>query len=424
MKLSWDLPGLSLNLEPLWKNPSGPSWQAAYGGLMATSEQALLEKFRSGKVGFYDWPKDSPLEEIERMAIVAKKLRKEFQGALCIGIGGSFLGPAATLDALRAPEEQEAFPIHWLSNADSSSIRKAKHFSKGRKIATVVLSKSGGTTETLSGFFHLSSQLKEKGFVVVTDPKSGELRRLAKKYAWENFEVPANIGGRFSVLTAVGLFPSFLGGLPAEELLEGAREMRSSLERFAPAENPAYLYALASFLWDTEGDCKIQYLMPYATNLKPIADWYVQLWAESLGKEKRGFTPVAALGTSDQHSVLQLLKEGPRDKVVGFIELDEKEAPTIGEPSFAADPSFKFLYSHTFTEIAVKASRATEQSLRNSEVPTYRFRFPALTAKTLGAFFFFQEVACAFAGELYGIHAFDQPGVEESKKLLEASLKA
>lgn len=421
MKLHWDLPSLTLSLENLFNNPTGPRWSDQYGSLVASADQALRERFRSGAIGFYDWPLQASSNEVDRMRATALALRKKFKGALCVGIGGSYLGPAAMLQALQTPEQREEFPLHWLSNADSGAIREARHFLKGKKVATVVLSKSGGTVETLAGFFHFSHDLSPDGIVVITDPEKGELRRLARARAWESFEVPPNIGGRFSVLTAVGLFPAALGGIDPGDLLRGAAEMRTALEKFAPAESPAYLYALGKFLWDTEHGCKIQYLMPYSSPLKWISDWYVQLWAESLGKDHAGPTPVAALGTSDQHSVLQLLKEGPRDKVVGFLET-QGDSVAIGAPTFEIDPAFSFLAPHTFSEVVTKASLATEQSLRNSQVPTYRFLIPKVDAKALGAFFFFQQTACALAGELYGIDAFDQPGVEEAKKLLRQSL--
>lgn len=423
MKTQWDLPGFSLNVEPLWKNANGPKWEDTLGSRLATADLALQEKFRSGKIGFYDWPKQADPTEVERIRATAEKIRREFKGALCIGIGGSYLGPSATLDALRSPWEKNEFPIHWLSNADAAAVRDARYFCEQRKVATVIISKSGGTVETLAGFFHLSEILPDKGYVVITDPQKGELRRLAKANQWNSFEVPPNIGGRFSVLTAVGLFPCALGGIDPQALLRGASQMRAALEKFPPAENPAYLFAMASFLWDTERRCKIQYLMPYSSPLKGLAEWYVQLWAESLGKDSRGPTPVPALGTSDQHSVLQLFKEGPRDKVIGFLEVGEStKGQKIGKPSFEVAPDFQFLFPHSFGEVAAKASRATEQSLANSQVPTYRIRIPEVTAEALGAFFFFQELACALAGELYGVDAFDQPGVEEAKKLLRQSL--
>lgn len=411
----WELPSFNLSLENLGR-------LAVDAEAMKAADEKLRARFKSGKVGFYDWPRTCPKDEVARIKKTADKLRARFEGVLCIGIGGSYLGPAAVQQALRTPEEEAKFPMRWLSNVDAAAVRDTAHFARERRVATVVISKSGGTTETLAGFFHLSHELDEKGYVMITDPKVGELRRLATKNGWESFEVPPAIGGRFSVLTAVGLLPAALAGIDAWALLAGAKAMSERLDSAKPGDNPAYRFGWAAYQLARQGK-SIQYLMPYATNLKLLADWYVQLWAESLGKQEKGLTPVAALGTSDQHSVLQLLKDGPRDKVVGFIDVASAgDAPKVGKPAFDADKAFSFLYQHDFATIAQKASFATEKSLNNSGVPTYRFSLPRVDASALGAFFFFHETACAFAAELFGIDAFDQPGVEEAKRLLRQSL--
>jgi glucose-6-phosphate isomerase len=291
-----------------------------------------------------------------------------------------------------------------------------------------VISKSGNTVETMGAFFHLSPNLDPKGIVAITDPKQGELRSLAHREGWTSFPIAPNIGGRYSVLTAVGLLPSELGGVSANGLLQGAAQMRAYLESLPPEENPAFSFALASYFWDVEGNRAVQYLMPYHRNLKLIADWYVQLWAESLGKRTTsdpevavGFSPVAALGTTDQHSLLQLFKEGPGDKIIGFLEVEPKGSTPIGKPPFVVE-KLSYLTDHTFEEITHLASLATEKSLNNSGVPTYRIVTEAPSPELLGALFFFFETACALAGELYGVDAFNQPGVEEAKRLLRESL--
>lgn len=389
----------------------------------------LRARFASGEVGFYDWPEKIEARELDAMASVSRRLRQEFEGALILGIGGSYLGPAAVFQALREPAEEDAFPIGWVSNIDGNAIRRADHLVRNRRLATVVISKSGGTTETLSAFFHFAPKLDPKGYVAITDPKTGELRRLAEANRWASFPVPPNVGGRYSVLTAVGLLPAYLGGLAAEELIAGAREMRRRLEACAPAENPAYLLAYAQYVWDVSRHHSVQYLMPYSSQLRLFADWNVQLWGESIGKRQRanpdqavGFTPVAALGTSDQHSLLQLFKEGPNNKIIGFLDvLDSGRKTLIGEPPFAVD-ALKFLFPHSFEEVSHLAGQATQASLRNSGVPTYRIELPNADARALGALFFFFETACAFAGELYEVDAFNQPGVEEAKRLLRAAL--
>jgi glucose-6-phosphate isomerase len=413
MKTHWELPGFKIKLDSLLA--SIPS----ISDVSPENLQSKIKQLSSNGQGFYDWPADP--SEITQMEQLAEYLRHDFEGAIIIGIGGSYLGPATIVQALRTRDSDEEFPIVWVSNADTHSISFARRLAREKKVATVLISKSGNTVETLSAFFDLSDDLEPKGIVAISDPKSGTLRELAKKNKWLSLEVPANIGGRFSVLTAVGLFPAWLAGINANGLLEGARHMRSQLNENA-SENPAFWFAYSLFHWDVVQKHPIQYLMPYHSGLSLFAQWYVQLFAESLGKNGVGPTPIAALGTTDQHSQLQLWKEGPRDKVIGFLDVifSGAQAP-VKRPSFEVtgqDP----LFSRNFDEINRLASLATEESLRNSKVPTYRITANNLDEQTLGSLFFFFETACAFAGELYKVNAFDQPGVEEAKRLLKDSL--
>lgn len=430
MKATWKMPRIDLALDRLWDRPDGPRWKDEFASRLEKALAGVKARAKDKSVGFLDWPTLCASSDLAAMRTAAERWRKGFDGVVCVGIGGSYLGPSALHSALRGPTEEHRFPIHWLSNVDEEAVRETLHFCEGKRVGVVVISKSGGTTETLAAFFHLSHKLDSTAITVITDPEKGELRRLARENQWQTFEVPPNIGGRFSVLTAVGLFPAFLGGIDATAILQGAREMRDYLDEQPGLANPAAIFALACFLWDSEHGHSIQYLMPYGSRLKQLGDWYVQLWAESLGKKLRdnpsravGATPVAALGTSDQHSILQLLREGPQNKIVGF--LDRRDSPgdlKIGKPAFDVDPSFQFLFPHTFAEIARKASLATEQSLNGGGCPTYRITFSAVDAATLGAFFQFFETSCAIAGELYGVDAFDQPGVEEAKRLLRQTL--
>jgi glucose-6-phosphate isomerase len=265
--------------------------------------------------------------------------------------------------------------------------------------------------------------------VTITDPKDGELRRLTRAQGWASFEVPPNIGGRYSVLTAVGLVPCALAGVAPKALLEGARDMRASFERSTKdlSQNAAAAFALALWEWDANQRHSIHVLMPYWSSLRLFADWYVQLFAESLGKMRRsgdkavGPTPFAALGTSDQHSILQLLREGPSDKVVGFMGVDDSQSAKIGKPPLAVE-GYDYLFGHSFGNVSQKALEATQASLSNGKVPTYRIQIPALSARALGALFLFFETACAVSAELYGVDGFNQPGVEEAKRLLKKSL--
>lgn len=420
------LPYFRLDSDSLWKlMPGAEKWMAADIG----SDGAVrsLRKKLDESVGFYDWPTVIPKSYLESVETIAKDLRARYEGAVIFGIGGSFLGPATVVDALQG-ESGDAFPLYWLSNSDAPEIRRIEKCLQKKKMAAIVISKSGGTVETLSSFFHLSHYFDKDGIVVITDPEKGELRRLSVEQKWKALDIPPNIGGRFSVLTAVGLLPTALAGLSASGLIDGATRIRAALEQSSPAENPAYQLARAQFLWDQNLHRNVHVMMPYEKRLKYFADWWVQLFGESLGKktlkEKKavGFTPLAALGTTDQHSMLQLFKEGPSDKVVGFLSVHRKEGTlAVKKPTFPTK-GFDYLFGRTFDEISHFACLATQQSLKNSQLPSYRIEIPRLDEPTLGALFFFFETSCAFAGELYGVDAFNQPGVEEAKQLLKQSL--
>ncbi|MFM8269405.1 MAG: hypothetical protein ACKN9V_04380 [Pseudomonadota bacterium] len=427
MKTKWTLKSFSLDLGNLWNIPSSIRLDSDSDSILSQAWNLFLEKSSSGLIGFFDWPLDRNRSQIDEIETLAFKLRNQYQGAVCIGIGGSYLGPAALQEMLN-PVPSEDFQVQWISNADTAPLLRARHLIQKKKCLAAIISKSGGTTETLAAWFHLSPLFSRNDVVVITDPLQGELRRLAQTESWNALPVPPNIGGRFSVLTAVGLFPLALQGIAIRELIEGANSMRQILTESSPHENPALLYAFSQFLWDRNGH-SIQYLMPYDSRMKLLADWYVQLWAESLGKKQKtsnlsvGPNPVSALGTSDQHSLLQLFKEGPQQRIVGFITADDSQSPLVGKPPFSA-PDFNFLTHRTFSELNLLASEATEESLHRAGIPTYRFSLPNLTPFTLGAFLFFQETACALAGELYRVNAFDQPGVEETKRILKAKLMA
>ncbi len=419
------LPYFRLDTDSLWQTMPGKT--LALSDSLFEEMSGQLKSKLDGPVGFYHWPAQIPKNYLDSVNSIAKELRDNFEGAVIFGIGGSYLGPATVVEAL-APEPNK-FPIYWLSNCDSPEMKRLEQKISGRKFAAIVISKSGSTVETLSAFFHLSRHFDPKGIVAVTDPEKGELRRLATAQKWKTLDVPPSIGGRFSVLTAVGLLPVALAGLSSNHLIEGANRMRTALESTRPAENPAFRLAAGHYMWDINFQKNVHVFMAYEKRLKLFADWWVQLFGESLGKkllkdqEKSvGFTPLSAMGTSDQHSLLQLFKEGPRDKIVGFMSVYRKEDQIkVSRPAFEVK-DLNYLFEHSFDEMSHFACLATQQSLKNSGVPTFRIDFARLDEATLGSLFFFFETACAFAGELYGVDAFNQPGVEEAKRLLKQSL--
>jgi glucose-6-phosphate isomerase len=421
MKTQWDLGPVTFDTTLLWNTDGGPSLKSIDRGKLKQADARLRQRFVSGEIGFYDLPSDT--KSLDLILSTSEKLEQDFPAALVLGIGGSYLGAASLVQAVGT----EKFPLTWVSNIDPHAIKTAAVALRNSKHAAIVISKSGNTTETLAAFYHFASGLDPRGIVAITDPKTGELRKLANANDWTSLEVPPNVGGRFSVLSPVGLLPACLGGVDIARLLAGAQGMRQRLDAYSADENPAYLFSSALHDWNQAGRT-VQYLMPYWSNLRLFAEWYVQLWGESLGKKQAngtrvGPTAVAALGTTDQHSLLQLFNEGPLNKVVGFIDV-AKQGPSlaVGKPPFAPGAS-SYLCNHSFEKITHEALLATRQSLTSSKVPTYTCSIPELNAEALGAFVFFLETATAFSGELYGINAFNQPGVEESKLLLHAALR-
>jgi len=383
----------------------------------------LKSRLTRDRIGFYDWPKQIPESLPSQINQMASDLRKTSEATLIIGIGGSQLGPALILDSCRSLKDQEEHPIHWLANVEAHSIRQAEAFiTKHSPCSAIVISKSGSTFETLSGFLHLSQHFTRDNTVIITDPHEGLLRTLATDQAWRSLEVPSQLGGRFSVLSSVGLMPAALGGISPEQLLSGASAMRDYFDGIQPKDNPAYLLAAHLHYWDQSAKHPIQYLMPYHSELRLLSDWFVQLWGESLGKINAqgvavGPTPATALGTRDQHSLLQLIKEGPRDKVVGFVTIEPQPTdPVFRAPAFKA-ATWNAMDGLSFGKMALTAALATETSLRNSGIPSFRIHLKTLDAKTLGSLLFFFETACGFAGELYDVNAYDQPGVEDSKTI-------
>jgi glucose-6-phosphate isomerase len=280
------LPNFRLEYDSLWNllPKNVPS--------LEVTPETVLNQSRSrfdSDVGFYHLPIHTAVESVQAMENLAQKWRAQLDGVVIFGIGGSFLGPAAVVESLKRCDDP--FQILWLSNSDGPEIKRVAHAIQNKRFGAVVISKSGTTVETLTSFFHLSRHFKNEHIAVVTDPEKGELRRLASAQNWASFPIPHNIGGRFSVLSAVGLLPTALAGLSASSLISGAKLMREALERFPQEENPALQLAESIFRWDKQLKRNVHVLMPYEKRLKLFADWWVQLFGESIGKKTDCHSP-------------------------------------------------------------------------------------------------------------------------------------
>nr|WP_240739582.1 glucose-6-phosphate isomerase [Marinitoga lauensis] len=293
-----------------------------------------------------------------------------------------------------------------------------------------VISKSGTTAEAMSNYLIARGIIESYGLdpkkhiIFTTDPKNGILRKIAQEEGIETLEIPPEVGGRFSVLTPVGLLSALAGGIDIIDLLNGAKAMFEKVSNKNIYENPAALNALLHFLYYKKG-YNISVMMPYSNKLLLLADWYRQLWAESLGKKYNingevvnvGQTPVKALGATDQHSQVQLYNEGPDDKIITFIKLEKFERdikiPKIHEEYSA----LSYLGGKTLSELLNTELFGTEYALTEHGKPNMKVIFPEINAFNVGQFFFVYEFQTAIMGKLLEINAYDQPGVELGKKV-------
>jgi glucose-6-phosphate isomerase len=414
-------------------------WQSA-SDAFKRAHAGLLRRRDAGELGFLALPTDDALH---RQSIdFAAKAQGRFDDVVVLGIGGSALGPIALRTALLAPawnsltkEERGNRPrMHVLDNVDPRTISHLLDRLDLERSIFVVTSKSGGTAETMSQYLVVRERLKEKTrnpashIVFVTDPAKGALRQIARSDGIPALDIPPAVGGRFSVLTPVGILPAALVGMDTAGLLAGATEIADRSSGDELAKNPAGIFAMLQFLADTKQGRHIHVLMPYSDPLRDIADWFVQLWAESLGKHREpgdkgvGPTPMGALGATDQHSKVQLFMEGPGDKTVTFIAVNEVESD-LTIPSLHSDvKELGYLGGHKLGELLSIEQRATAGALARRGRPNMTIHVDRVDAHHLGALFMLLEIATIYAGELYGVNPLDQPGVELGKQFTYAML--
>lgn len=404
---------------------------------------SALRDFRarvdSGEIGFPDLPNDH--KTANEVARFAAKIRGAVDAVVVLGIGGSALSAYALDAAIRGPHpvqvgvDKKHPRLVVLDNVDPGFIDAALRSLNPKRTAVCVIAKSGGTAETLSTFMivhawmtkALSAKKIAERIVAVTDANKGDLLAIARQEDYPLFYVPGNVGGRYSVFSPVGLVPAALIGLDIKKLLRGAAD--ATIASWSPdlKQNHALQSALVHHALDTRRSKKIEVVFSYSSYLWGAAFWYRQLWAESLGKRVNrrgeivhtGQTPVAALGVTDQHSQVQLYMEGPNDKMITFwaVAKTRAEVKIPAAKQFQRFDSCGYLAGKSLSSLFHAERRATESALTEAQRPNCRWTLPHVDEYTIGAFFQMLEFQTAFAGELYGIDAFDQPGVELAKKL-------
>ncbi|MCB9809802.1 glucose-6-phosphate isomerase [Candidatus Peribacteria bacterium] len=355
----------------------------------------------------------------------AAAVEGRYSDIVVLGIGGSALGARTIRNALVNPYQSTVPRLHVVDTIDPQLLQDLSHSLPLSSTLFLVISKSGHTTETLSQYCYFRHRLLaarlplQEHMLFITDPLHGVLRPLAEAEGIRAFPIPPNVGGRFSVLTAVGLLPAALLGVDITAMLSGASAIRERFLSSSVAENTCYQYACVLHQ-QAEAGRNISVLMPYSKRLQTLGSWYAQLLAESTGKRTSagqhvGLTPVAAMGPTDQHSQLQLYAEGPDDKQFTFLTIATQPLlPIMAEQHI---PWQSHLSGVDFAQLLHAEYQATRDSLQELGRPVSTLTIPQLDARTLGALFFFLEGTVALLGEMLGINAFDQPGVERSKEL-------
>lgn len=403
--------------------------------VMKNAFETVQKNRGTGMMGWSELPYNQS-DIVKDIVATAENVRSNFEYFVVLGIGGSALGPIAAFTALKhlhyndlSKDKRNGPKFYVEDNVDPERMAALFDVIEPEKTMFNVITKSGSTSETMSQYLIIWNMLVEKfgenaknHMIATTSASTGNLIKLAKKEGLKTFYIPDGVGGRFSELCPVGLLPAAVLGIDIEAMLAGAAYADKEVCGEANMNNPAMAFALLQYLAMAKGK-NISVMMPYSDGLRFMADWYCQLWAESLGKAVKkdgtkanvGQTPVKSLGVTDQHSQVQLYTEGPFDKVVTFIAVDNYRA-TVKIPQGCEEfPNVNFLCGHTLNELIVTEMNATAYALNKKKRLNNTFYLPEVNEFTLGQLMFIFELATAYCGEMLGIDTYNQPGVEEGK---------
>lgn len=391
---------------------------------------------QAGQTPYRDLPYDSATPQ--KIKALANELRGRCENFVVLGIGGSALGNIALQTALNPyiyniDENRKGPRLFVFDNVDPAQLGSFLDWAEDKLDKTIfnVISKSGRTAETASQFLIIRQMLIDKlgpgslvgQVIATTDRAQGTLRKIADEAGLVSLEVPDGVGGRFSVLSPVGLFSAAMCGIDIDGLLAGARDMDKRVSQTDFTANPAAVNAAINYHY-YHRDKRNSVMMPYCYALKDFADWYRQLWAESLGKTNDlggnqvfvGPTPIKALGTTDQHSQVQLYREGPNDKLFTFLQVENfSKSLTIG-PAPESAPELGYLSGADMSKLLNSEKAATEYALLQDNRPCLTVHFDELSPYTIGQFIYLYEVTTSLAGALFNINTYDQPAVELGKE--------
>lgn len=378
------------------------------------------------------WSSGSSIAEVKA---VAKALRGKYDNVLLIGIGGSTLGFRSTLQFLKGPfynlqdSSRRGPRMFVLDNVDPVVAEQLAALLDFRKTALVYISKSGSTPEPAANFIYFIKKYKDAegdpgDIVVICDKKDNGINHMAKGLGCHLLHIPIDLPGRYGVLSPAGLLPAELVAVDANRLVEGAVEVHDAIVRRPADENAVFILGTALAALADKGK-SIHVLFNYGNALSEFGLWFEQLWAESLGKETSitgqivhsGTTPLSALGATDQHSVLQLFKEGPNDKVFGFVTIENWPPSIRLTNEFPSEVEYAYFAGHALDEQLRIEQLSTEMSLVKARRPCYRVILRDISAPAIGGIFYFMEALTVFMAKIWQVDPFNQPGVEEGKSM-------
>lgn len=405
----------------------------------AQAANALLHSGKGAGNDFLGWvhlPSSISDADLSAIEAAAAKLRERADLVICIGIGGSYLGAKAVLEALNDPfrllckEQKNPTVVFAGQNISENYIHALLEASKEHSVAAIVISKSGTTTEPAIAFRLIKAEIEKRygkaeaaeRIVAVTDKARGALKTLATNEGYPTFVIPDDVGGRFSVLTPVGLLPLAVAGVDIRALVRGAQEMEAATdEKVAFDENPAAIYATVRNALYANGK-KIEILGSYEPQLQYVNEWWKQLYGESEGKQGKGIFPASVTLTADLHSMGQYIQEGERTLFETIISVVEPDHKVLIEADTENLDGLNFLSGKRISEVNRMAELGVQLAHVDGGVPNIRIEIPRIDAHTVGGLLYFFEKACGISGYLLGVNPFDQPGVEAYKKNMFALL--
>ncbi len=407
--------------------------------LIRTAHEMLHEKKGSGNdfLGWLNLPFDYDKQEFERIKLAAEKIRNNADVLLVIGIGGSYLGARAAIEMLGhsfrnnlGKEDRKGPEIYFVGqNISSTYMMDLMDAIKDKDIAINVISKSGTTTEPALAFRIFKEYLEDKygkqeakeRIIATTDAKKGALRQLAEKEGYETFVISDDVGGRFSVLTPVGLLPIATAGIDIDKVIEGAADAYKTYENENVKENPCYQYAAVRNILHRKGK-NIELMVNYEPALHFIAEWWKQLYGESEGKDQKGIFPASVDFSTDLHSMGQYVQDGRRDLFETILNVENPRRSIIITAEKEDLDGLNYLATKTVDFVNKKAFEGTLLAHTDGNVPNLIINIPKISEYYFGYLVYFFEKACAISGYMLGVNPFDQPGVEAYKKNMFALL--